>query len=172
MFRIVHVREARLKIIVERFVERFVVPTFPLLAYVQRYASLGGNVATGCLLELLTHSPITSFIYNHRLGQYISFTYPSSILPLVACSGQVESLMAPLNVTFLELNTVSQHRAPRISEDIWNKYEQDLKRHYCNGGVNGGLSNVLRWLKEQNIPDFRPTYVPQFQASAFHSRDH
>src|ERR1700761_5478109 len=59
-------------------------------------------------------------------------------------------------VTFVPPNTVSQHRSQRYTEDVWNIYKVDLIREY----LQGGLANALRWIENQSIPKFHPTYGP------------
>jgi hypothetical protein len=61
--------------------------------------------------------------------------------------------MDTINVTFVAPNTVSQRRAPRFTESTWDKYKEDIVRHYRYGG----LANALRWIENQNIPTFHPT---------------
>lgn len=57
----------------------------------------------------------------------------------------------------------------RINENLWNEYKEEIERQYRLGGKRG-VARALRWIHDQNIPDFQPTCVfplPDLQISIF-----
>ena len=97
---------------------------------------------------LLLSTPLQS-----TLGCFISLSLQCPISRVV----KPGFAKVPGNLTFIAPNTASQHRSQRYPEVVWDKHKEDLIRHY----LQGGLANVLRWVENQNTPDFHPTYVSQ-----------
>src|SRR5579871_4409046 len=46
----------------------------------------------------------------------------------------------------------------RIDEHFWNEYNEEIVRQYRLGGKRG-VARAHRWIQDQNIPGFQPTYV-------------
>jgi hypothetical protein len=63
--------------------------------------------------------------------------------------------------TFVRPNVPTLFRSKRPTEEIWNEYKSEILREFVLGG-NNGCARALRWIQNERIPDFSPTYVTQF----------